>query len=257
SIGRASPALASRSGLHVALPRKRGERMQPMSYSKSPTSIRSMLVGSLLALLMSCGIASAFTSFSPPLRGGTDFLKGVPSCPIPSGSAGPVGLVFDLHHFFTTGYCTHTTARFSLIGGDFSSPETSAMNGLTHGLAVGGRAYYGIAGSNSNIAPGVYSFDPVTLSVTGPPLASFSDPFAVVVDPLSPDPTNPDLFVSTSSGVFRIHDPNSARVITPFASGNFDGLYFTGDGSRLYVAEVSSGHVFGFDRNGMQIMDVD
>jgi len=223
-----------------------------------PPSARSIRrLGSLLASLALCGVAHAFTSFRPPLTGGTVFVTGVPSCTIPSGGAGPVGLVFDPSHFFTTDYCNGTTYRFPLTGGDVSSPEASAQNGLNQGIAVSGGAYYGLAGSNSNIAPGLYAFDPNTLAVTGPMIAPFSKPSAVVVDPVSPDPTNPDLFVSTSSGIFRVHNPNSVAMVTQFVRGNFDGLYFTSDGARLYGAEVSVQHVFGFDRSATQVLDVD
>jgi len=239
-------------------PRPRCLGLLSLRRSRPRTSARSVLpIGSVLALLTLGGIARAFTSFQPPLVGSIDFVTGAPSCTISSGRAGPVGLVLDSSHFFTTDYCTHTTYRFSLGGGDFSSPEASADNGLTHGLAVSGGHYYGLAGGNSNIAQGLYSFDPVTLAVVGPMIAPFADPLALVVDPVSPDPTNPDLFVSTSSGVFRVHNPSSAPMVTPFASGNFDGLYFTSDGSRLYVAEVSLQHISGFDRSGVQVLDAD
>jgi len=222
--------------------------------SRAPCTVA---FGALLSLLMLCHNARAFTSFTSPLTAGTDFVTGAPSCAISSGGAGPVGLVFDTSHFFTTDYCNHTTYRFPITGGDFSSPDASAANELTHGLAVSDGHYYGIAGDNSNIAQGLYSFDPVTLAVVGPMITSFSSPLAVVVDPLSPDPTNPDLFVSTPAGIFGVHNPNSAPVVTQFASGNFDGLYFTSDGSRLYGAEVSLQHVLGFNRGGMQVFDVD
>src|SRR5207248_7272335 len=107
---------------------------------------------------------------------------------------------------------------------------------------------------------GLYAFDPTTLGIVGSPIAAFNDfggPVAVVVDPLSPDPTNPDLFVSRSDAIFRVQSPNSAPVVTPFVSGNFDGLCFTSDGSRLYGAEVSTQHVIGFDRTGTRVLDVD
>ncbi len=149
-------------------------------------------------------VAHGFTSFSPPLTGATDFVTGAsPSC---FGGDGPIGLVFDPSHFFTTEICLHTTYRFPLTGGDFSSPEASADNGLTHGLAASNGEHYGLAGSNSTITQGLYSFDPVTLAL-GPLIAAFAAPQAVVVDPMSSDPTNPDLFVSNGSGIFRVHNP--------------------------------------------------
>lgn len=221
---------------------------------------RIALTGSVVGVIALCSIARGFTTFHPPLTGGTDFVTGAPSCPLASGSAGPVGLVFDPSHFFATDFCNHTTYRFPLTGGSFASPEASSINGLTQGLAVSEGHYYGLAGERSNIVKGLYAFDPATLSLQEPLIASFPSadgPVAVVVDPVSPDPSNPDLFVSSSAGIFRVHSPNSAPTVTPFATGNFDGLYFTSDGSRLYGAEVSLQHIFGFDRSGTQVLAVD
>ena len=214
----------------------------------------------LLAVLSGGGVASGFTSFDAPLTGATDFVTGAPTCAVSRGSAGPVGLGFGGGHFFTTDFCTHTTYRFPLGSGDFSAPEASADNGLTHAIAIGGGHYYGLAGENSTIAFGLYAFDPTTLGIVGSPIAAFNDfggPEAVVVDPASPDPTNPDLFVSRADGIFRVQSPNSAPMVTQFAFGNFDGLCFTTDGSRLYGAEVGTQHVIGFDRAGTRVFDVD
>src|SRR5947209_1261971 len=96
-------------------------------------SVAAVAAGGLLAVLATTATAQ-FTTFSPPLTGATDFATGAPSCP-PS-SVGPIGIIFDAGHFFATDLCNHTTYRFPLSGGDFSSPEASAANGLTHGLAV-------------------------------------------------------------------------------------------------------------------------
>ena len=122
----------------------------------------------LLAVGTFSGVALAFTSFSPPLTGGTDFVTGAPTCGSGDGAA---GVLFDSTHFFTTDYCSHATYRFPLTGGDFSSPEASAANGLGGGLAVSGSHYYGGSNSSQSLAEGVYSFDPVTLAV-GPQIVS-------------------------------------------------------------------------------------
>jgi hypothetical protein len=234
---------------------------RPANAPQRRRSSRALVVsGSLLALLSVGGIASGFTNFDPPLSGATDFVTGAPTCTVSSENAGPIGLGFGGGHFFTTDHCNHTIYRFPVSAGDFSAPEASADNGLTHGIAIAGGQYYGLAGTNSTLARGLYAFDPVTLAIVGPLIAPFNDfggPLAVVVDPASPDVSNPDLFVSRSDGIFRVQSPNSAPVVTQFAAGNFDGLCFTSDGSRLYGAEVGTQHVIGFDRSATQVLDVD
>src|SRR5262249_24533503 len=108
------------------------------------------------------------------------------------------------------------------------------------------------------ITNGLYSFDSNTLAV-GAMIAPFTNPLAVVVDPLSPDPKNPNLFVSTcgGGGIFRVHRPNTSPTVTQFATGCFAGLYFTSDGSPLYAALYQEQHVNGFDRTGRLVLDVD
>jgi len=171
-------------------------------------------------------------------------------------------LVFDASHFFVTNSSNHTTYRFPLTGGDFSSPESSADNGLNTGLGISGGHYYGnaatIACGGTTITNGLYSFDSNTLAV-GAMIAPFTNPLAFVVDPLSPDPTNPNLFVSTcgGGGIFRVHRPNTSPTVTQFATGCFAGLYFTSDGSPLYAALYQEQHVNGFDRTGRLVLDVD
>lgn len=212
-------------------------------------------VSSLVLLL--AGSASAAHTIPPgsPFTGGTDLFTNFPTCFIePSGAVGPTGLLHDGSHFFATDYSQcDTTYRFPVTGGSALSPQASARNGLNLGLAVFGGIYYGIADTNSFLAAGLYRFDPSTLAVTGP-IATFpAAPRAI-----APDPRTGDLYVSTfQAGIFRVQNPLGTPTVTTFVCcGSYDGLTFRSDGSVLYAAEDSNGHVVGFDRSGHPVMDV-
>ena len=76
-----------------------------------PAAALALIAGSVLA---TGAPARAFTNFSSPLTGGTDYATGFASCP---GSIGPVGLLHDGTNFFATDICNKTTYRFPAGGG--------------------------------------------------------------------------------------------------------------------------------------------
>jgi uncharacterized repeat protein (TIGR01451 family) len=171
--------------------------------------------------------AQAYTNFTAPLTGGTDFATGFPSCP---GAIGPVGIIHDGTNFFADDICNKTTYKFP-AGGGAASAATSSQNLLNLDLAVSHGKYY--AGTNALPTPiGVYSFDPGTLAV-GKLIAAFPQtPYGLIGDPLSDD-----LYVATGSGIYRIQSPDSSPVVTKVvAAGTFDGIAMTADGQHIWAA---------------------
>ena len=192
--------------------------------------------------------AEAVRTFSPPFTGVDAFVTGLPSC----GGPGPVGLLFDDSSFFVTDYCNGTTYRMSPKGGDAAQAEATVENGLTHGLALSHGRYYGAAKGNAALPRGVYAFGPGTLDIGHKVYVPQAEPRGVVGDPKSTD-----LYVSTANGLFRIRDPDSADPpATKVADGEFDGLAFTADGSRLYVTDFAGARIVGFDRTMRKVFDV-
>src|SRR5437879_1463715 len=170
--------------------------------------------------------AQAYTNFSAPLTGGTDFATGFPTC----GTIGPVGVVHDGTNFFATDICNKTTYKFPGGGGPVSA-ATASQNLLSLDLAVSHGKYY--AGANSLPTPeGVYSFDPATLAV-GKLIAAFpAIPYGIIGDPLSDD-----LYVATGSGIYRIQSPDTSPVVTHVVPGGvFDGIAMTADGQHIWAA---------------------
>jgi hypothetical protein len=187
-------------------------------------------------------------TFSPPFSGVEDFVTGLPTC-----GPGPVGMLFDGSSFFVTDYCNGTTYRTSPKGGDATGAGVVAVNnGLTHGLTLSHGRYYGAGKGNAALPRGVYAFGPGTLDIGHKVFASAGEPRGVVGDPKSTD-----LYVSTSGGLYRVRDPEAADPpSTKVADGEFDGLAFTADGSRLYVTDFNGGRVVAFDRSFRKVFDV-
>ncbi|MCU1462024.1 MAG: hypothetical protein JWO37_2099 [Acidimicrobiales bacterium] len=191
--------------------------------------------------------AGAARTFSPPLSGVDAFVTNLPTC-----GPGPVGMLFDGSSFFVTDYCNGTTYRMSPKGGDASGAPSAVENGLTHGLALSHGRYYGAGKGNAALPRGVYAFGPGTLEIGHKVFASAAEPRGVVGDPKTTD-----LYVSTSNGLYRIRDPESADPpSSKVADGEFDGLAFTADGSRLYVTDFAGQRVVGFDRAMKKVFDV-
>ncbi len=206
------------------------------------------VAASLLAiggLLVSPLAAAAFTSFAAPFTGATDFVTNFPNCGV-----GPVGMVFDSTHFFADDYCVGTAYRFPASGGSALTPQASAPDGLTGGLAIQGGVYYGI-----NQFAGLNRFDPVTLAATPIPLFP---PIPVFVRGVVADPLSGDLYISSSGGIFQVQNPGSAApTVSTFSTlGDNDGIAFTSDGQRLYATDVSTQSIHGFSRSGSLVFNV-
>src|SRR6266851_5149284 len=210
-------------------------------------------LAAVVFVLMLAARAAAFTSILPPFTGASDFITGFPTCESglqPGEFLGPLGVLFDGAHFFADDVCNGITYRFAAAGGDASTPDAKATNLLREGLTLKGGVYYG------NTLSGLYKFDPTTLSTT------LITTFPLTVIPklvlgLVGDPLNSDLYVSTTSGLFRVQNPNSGSPILTNRGGCFDGIAFTADGSRFYGAVCGSSLVFGVDRTTSQRFLVD
>jgi hypothetical protein len=159
-------------------------------------------------------------------------------------------------HFFADDPCNGVTYRFTAAGGDASAPDEKTTNLLTHGLALKGGIYYGNSSFPFGSGAGLYRFDPNTLGtmlVTNFPLV---DPLKLVLG-IAGDPLTTDLYVSTTSGLFRVQNPSSASPTITNLGGCFDGIAWTADGSRFYGAVCGSSLVFGFVRATAQTFLVD
>jgi uncharacterized repeat protein (TIGR01451 family) len=200
-----------------------------------------IVVAFAAALILAAGLpAQAFSSFSAPLTGGTDFVTGFAHCT----TLGPTGVLQDGTNFFATDYCNGTTYKLPATGGTVAA-ATAVPNGLTHMLTLAHGVYYGASNGAHGLPPGLYSFSPSTLAV-GPRIAGLAgEPRGVVGDPLSND-----VYVAASGGIFRVQSPDTSPVVTQVASGNFDGLQVTADGQHFWVANVGTGHVQELGRPG-------
>jgi hypothetical protein len=100
-----------------------------LSVASRPAAVLVLIAGSVLA---TGAPAQAFTNFSSPLTGGTDYATGFASC---AGSIGPVGVMYDGTNFFATDICNKTTYKFPAGGGPASGATTS-QNLVNLDLAV-------------------------------------------------------------------------------------------------------------------------
>lgn len=200
----------------------------------------------------------AFTTVSHPFSGATNLVTGVPSCPNPSGTLGPIGALTDARYLYVDDFCNNTMYRFGLNGGTAPQAQLAVANGLDSGLTLSHGVYFGIAQASSNIPAGLYAFNPSTLARSPllVPASQFggTNPKDVVADPRSRD-----LYVSANPGIYRVRGATSGHpIVTLFASVNVDGIAFTRDGATLYGAGAGAnvGFVYGFDRTGRQVFDV-
>ena len=201
-----------------------------------PAVILALIAGSVVATGTP---AQAFSNFSLPLTGGTDFATGFPTCP---GAIAPVGLLQDGTNFFATDLCNKTTYKFPASGGAVSS-ATSSQNLLNLDLALSHGTYYATTNGLPTGA-GVYTFDPATLAV-GPRIAAFPQvAYGLIGDPLSTD-----LYVATGNGIWRVQSPGSSPVVTQVVSGaTFDGIAISADGQHIWAANRNLDNVQEFGR---------
>jgi hypothetical protein len=157
---------------------------------------------------------------------------------------------------FITDFCnTGTLYRFASTGGTTSMAEASSSNGLDLGLATSGGGYFGAVDHNNGpLTAGLFRFDPNTLAVGA---QIFNDGNGV--RDIAVDPITGDLYFSVIGvGIYHMAAPNSATPASvEFASGDFDGLAFTSDGSTLYAANFGNKHFNAFNRAGTLTLDVD
>ena len=218
---------------------------------KTPRTVVTISVAIGLCAVMS-QTAAASSGLAPtagsPFTSVSEFISDIPN----DGTFGPIGLLDDGSHFYVADYHNATMYMFPLSGGSANSPQASALNGINSGLAVARGVYYGAAQPPTTaLAPGLYTFDPNTLAVASQ-VATFPGAFfvrQVVVDPLNAF----HLYVSTDAGIFIVDTSVSPASVAAFGPpGNYDGMEFTRDGSRLYVAAAAGDDIFGFDRTGAQ-----
>ena len=209
-----------------------------------------------------CGLgaaaAAAFTGVSPPFTSAAPLVWNAPMCNLGFGQLSLVGGLSDASHLYFTDFCNDTTYRFGLDGGSIEDAELAVANGLDSALAVSNGTYFGIAQEPSSIAAGLYAFDPDTLAI-GNLLVSESEFGGTNPKGLAADPQTTALYVSSNSGIYRVRDPLGTPRVKALTQGNFDGLAFNNRGSILYAASndgPNAGHVYGFNRKGVQIFDV-
>ncbi|MEA2587090.1 MAG: trimeric autotransporter adhesin [Actinomycetota bacterium] len=181
----------------------------------------------------------AYTNFSAPITGGTDFATGFPACG-GIGGTGPVGLIQDGTNFFATDICNHSTYKFPATGG----PASGAMvvhNSLDLDLAVSHGKYYATTDLPTR---GLWTFDPATLALGHLVHAFPQTAYGVIGDPLSND-----LYVDTGNGIWRVQDPDTSPVVTQVVSGGtFDGIAISADGQHIWAAIPSRNVVQEFGR---------
>ena len=201
--------------------------------------------------------ASAFTTYNAPFTGGVDIATGFPTCSTPPLNAGPTGVVFDGQKLFVADVCNALIYRFGPEGGTAATAEATSASPLANGgLTIAGGRYYGTRFAYGSFSgTGVVEFDPATLTLTRT-VSSTLNPRGITTDPLTGD-----LYYAEAPGaVRRIATPTAASPAdTLFAapgSKAYDGIAITADGSRLYVTDYNSQHVFGIDRAGTVALDV-
>lgn len=157
-------------------------------------------------------------------------------------NVGPQGIAFpDSDHVLVT----------NAFGGVFLFPDSDGQS-LFYNLRGSGYGGAFNATDLANVGGKIY----MTQQTAGKLLQINNDgtPNRTVLDGglpgalgMAPNPATGHLFVS--AGVANeIYDVDPiAGTLTPFASGQFDGLTLSADGSRLYGAEYNVHHVYGFD----------
>jgi len=155
---------------------------------------------------------------------------------------------------------TQTLYRFALKPGQtLANAQVSLRDGFTHGLTIQQGHYYGDSAGpaeGSQLTAGVYEFNPNTLAVTRTvyTVSGSGRPRGLTADPLSSD-----IYVCLSSGqIMRIANPATSPAVTTFVSSNerFDGCAFSPNGQMLYVATQHSQHVWGYNRSGALMFNV-
>jgi uncharacterized repeat protein (TIGR01451 family) len=209
-------------GARDLLARTKRTTRQLLGAVARPAVVLGVIAGSVF---VPSAPAQAYTNFSAPLTGGTDFATGFATC---AGNIAPVGLIQDGTNFFATDICDKSTYKFPAAGGP-ASGATVVQNLLDLDLALSHGKYY--ATTNGPI-PGVYTFDPATLAV-GPLVHGFPQvAYGLIGDPLSND-----LYVATSNGIWRIESPDSSPVVTQVVSGpTVDGIAISADGQHIWAA---------------------
>jgi hypothetical protein len=271
-IGRVPFAIGETNNLHRTVARRERTSTPPTS-TTGRTDMRvnrrlpimrlglAATAATVLALLLLPAGAGAFTVPFPagsPFTGATAVITNFPHCnpSPPIAESGPLGLSNNGSQIFVIDGCNQTTYRFPLAGGSALAPEASFKAGLDIGLGLSDGTYFGVNQiGRGGIASGLYSFDPVTLELDAgqpPPLVGEltwpGQHDGVVADPLSTD-----LYVSGEKGIYRIEDPTTEPIVTLVAKGEYDGLDFNEDGSRLYAANPTHNEVVAFARVGEAI----
>ncbi|HLX88061.1 MAG TPA: hypothetical protein VKR22_06355, partial [Acidimicrobiales bacterium] len=190
--------------------------------------------------------ATDFTGFSAPLTGAHDFAVNFPTRPF-SGpvTIGPIGLLDDGTNFFVTDDANGRLYKFPVGGGD-ATTAPNAATGIEDMIL-----FNGIYWATMTYKPEVVTFDPNTLAV-----GATAIPIPCTTLGLSGDPSNGNLLISTTCGIYKIKNPTSAapsvRLFTRSRDG-FDGNAFSTDGQALWAADDSAQQVLEFNRRGKVI----
>jgi len=207
----------------------------------------------------SAGATFTFPPGSPLSSANESFLSGFPnSCgnaPFPT----PNSLLNDGTHIFVATICENQKLyRFPASGGAVGGPGVIGnVTGNANGLALDNGTYFSTGSAFCcGEVPGVYTFDPGTLTRASSPVtpgSGFNHNNAAV------DPQSGDLYFGNDNIIRRIQNPASGSpTVSQFVDAGVnpvDDLKWTADGSRLYAATQNS--MQGFDRAGNVKVSVD
>ena len=217
-----------------------------------------VLVGVVVGLGVAPGVAGAaftFPSGSPLSSANESFLSGFPQTCGTSVST-PNSILNDGTHIFVATLCENQKIyRFPEGGGAVGDPAVSGnTTGNANGLALDDGTYFSTGSAFCcGEVPGVYKFDPGTLTRASSPVTTgtgFQHSNAAI------DPLTGDLYFGDDGTIRRIQNPASGSpTVSAFANASADDLKWTADGSRLYVGDGNN--VDGFDRTGALVLQVD
>ncbi|HEX8069805.1 MAG TPA: protease pro-enzyme activation domain-containing protein [Pyrinomonadaceae bacterium] len=154
---------------------------------------------------------------------------------------GPIGLAFDANGTLLVGDAQNNNLyAFGQQGGVAGPATLVGTVPAQFGLSLAGLAFtrdgrlYAVLANGNNLV----ELNPTTAAVVRT-VAHFSggSRFALAVDPVSGD-----LFVSGFDGIIRVSNfAAGPGTITPYTSGDFDGIAFATDGTLYAAAELQGG----------------
>jgi len=179
------------------------------------------------AVLTSGASAAGFTL--------STFVDQIPN--LGANNVGPVGILSTPNGVFISGYASGEVRLFTDVDAQHWSNSIAGSSGFSRptGLAsVGSHVYMANQSSGQ-----VVEINPTTGALIQT-IVTIGGATGLVANPVTGH-----LYLSTGASVFEI-DP-IAKTSTLFVSQAADGLTITSDGKTLYLANIGTGHLLGFD----------